>query len=320
MDPGLLLSKFKGALLGTAVGDALGASFEGGGVLGEALESLYPKVIERRRTLVYTDDTHMMIGVAESLIEKKGFDPEHMAWTFIRNWEEEPFRGYGPGPPRIFRMIKNGEPWDKAARKLYGGGSFGNGAAMRIAPIGVFFHDRPEELKEAALRSSDITHAHPLGREGGLLQAGAVALATKLKPEEKLDPEEFLLSLSGLIEEEVLKAKLIKIGELLGRGERNPERVARELGNGVEAQNSVPSAIFSFLSHPHSFREAVLFAISLGGDTDTIGAMTGAISGAFLGSEAIPEEWKRRLENRSYIEELGRKLWEIKTKSPRPEG
>lgn len=87
--------------------------------------------------------------------------------------------------------------------------------------------------------------------------------------------------------------------------------VAR-LGNGIEAYNSVPTAIYSFLSHPLSFKEAVLYAISLGGDTDTIGAMTGAISGAYLGVDSIPGKWQMKLENRLYIAELAQRLWQIK--------
>jgi len=87
----------------------------------------------------------MMIGVAESLIECKGFNGEHMAWTFIRNWQRDPWRGYGPGPPRVFKMMLSGVPWFEAAKKLYGGsGSLGNGGAMRIAPIALLYHDDEE--------------------------------------------------------------------------------------------------------------------------------------------------------------------------------
>ena len=93
---------------------------------------------------------------------------------------------------------------------------------------------------------------------------------------------------------------------LLNRPDR--DKVITELGNGIEAFNSVPTAIYSFLSQPHSFAQAILYAISLGGDTDTIGAMTGAISGAYLGFESIPSRWKDKLENRPYIEELANKL------------
>lgn len=87
------------------------------------------------------------------------------------------------------------------------------------------------------------------------------------------------------------------------------------LGNGIEAFNSVPTAVYCFLRHPYSFEEAVVEAVSLGGDTDTIASMAGAISGAWLGVEAIPEEWEGKLENRDYIESLAFKLWECRPSS-----
>jgi len=303
-----LRAKFLGALLGTGVGDALGASLEGRRRVGEEeIRSL----AERKEVLTYTDDTHMMLGVAESLIANKGFIGEHMAQTFIRNFTQEPWRGYGPGPPRVFKLIKSGEAWDKASERFYPGGSYGNGSAMRIAPIGVFYYDEPKKLKEVAYQSSQITHAHVLGKEGAALQAYAVALATGFVPP-TFDREDFLQRLNDFIEHEVYKRKLQKIAELLARDKVDRLEVVRELGNGIEAFNSVPTAIYSFLSHPQSFEEAVLYAVSLGGDTDTIGAMTGAISGAYLGINSIPESWKAKLENRQYLEELAEKLWEIK--------
>jgi len=309
MDEETLRSKFLGSLIGTAVGDALGASVEGWyTVTGGQIQSLADRV----GLLVYTDDTHMAIGVAESLIEKKGFDGEHMAHTFVRNYDREPFRGYGPGPPRIFKMIKGGEAWDRAAEQLYSGGSYGNGSAMRIAPIGVFYHDDPTTLKEVAYKSSHITHAHELGKQGAALQACAIALATMAEPSSPFASDDFIKGLKDFVDHEVYQQKLRSIESLIGQWDK--AKVVLELGHSIEAFNSVPTAIYSFLTHSRSFAGAILYAISLGGDTDTIAAMTGAISGAYLGIEAIPETWKQRLENREYIEELAEKLWLIKTK------
>jgi ADP-ribosylglycohydrolase len=125
-------------------------------------------------------------------------------------------------------LIERGEAWDRAAEKLYGGGSFGNGSAMRVASVGLLYYGDPPRLREIAYQSSRITHAHELGKEGA------------------------------------------------------------------------------------AFEKTVTYAISLGGDTDTIGAMAGAISGAYLGIEAIPAEWQIKLENQEYITELGERLWRIK--------
>ena len=300
----MLRSKFVGCLVGSAVGDALGSVFEG---------SWSPEVEVENFSGEWTDDTHMMIGVAESLIENEGFNGRHMTETFIKNYESEPWRGYGPGPPRVFKWIRSGVPWNEAAERLYGGaGSYGNGAAMRVAPVGVFFYDDPEQLRAIAYAQSRITHTHELGMEGAALQAYAVALATNADPSSELEPSAFFDMLKSFTRNEVYRGKLERAEELLG--ERSRRRVARELGNGVTAHNSVPTAIYSFLRNLHSFEAAVLYAISLGGDTDTIGAMTGAISGAFHGVEAIPEGWKSRLERRGHIEMLAERLWKIKIK------
>ncbi len=300
----VLRAKFLGALVGTAVGDGLGVPFEGRYQV--SLQEIEAEA-QRQKVLTYTDDTHMMIGVAESLLKSQGFDGEDMARTFIKNYELEPWRGYGPGPPRIFQRVKGGAAWDKAAGELYHGGSYGNGAAMRVAPVGVFYRSNPARLKEVAARSSLITHAHNLGKEGAALQAGAIALATNLEPSAAFNRRDFLAGLISYVTEGIYREKLGWIAKLLETPDKG--RVITELGNGVEAFNSVPAAVYSFLSQPDSFARAVLYAISLGGDTDTIGAMTGAISGAYLGLEAIPAGWKNKLENRPYIEELADKLW-----------
>jgi len=309
----LLRSKFLGALVGTGVGDSLGAGFEGWGRV--ALEEI-EQAAEMRRTLTYTDDTHMMIGIAESLIKSRGFNGEDMAYTFASNYELEPWRGYGPAPPHIFRLIRNGLDWGQAAKRFYEGGSYGNGSAMRIAPIGVFYHDNLTLLRDLACESSSITHAHTLGNGGAALQACAIALATNLVSPSALDRGNFLEGLTNFTQDDVYRQKLAIIKQILDNPDES--RVIIELGHGIEAFNSVPTAIYCFLSEPYSFVRAVLLAISLGGDTDTIAAMTGAISGACLGIESIPEKWKSKLENRPYIEELANKLHKLYLDTKKP--
>lgn len=295
--------KFTGCMLGCAIGDALGAAYEG-------RFSSYVEASEIMFTGIWTDDTHMMIGVAESLIECGGFNGEHMAWTFIHNWQREPWRGYGPGPPRVFRLILSGVPWSEAAKRLYGGsGSFGNGAAMRVAPIALLYYDKAEELREVAYKSAEITHAHELGMEGAAVQAYAIALA--LKTSRKLDPEDYLRDIATFARSELFRDKLFKAIKLLNEDDRRI--IVRELGNGIEAFNSVPTAIYCFAKNHESYAKSVLCAISLGGDADTIAAMTGAIAGAFHGETGLPREWIERLEKADYIRNLAQELWKLKT-------
>jgi len=296
-------SKFVGCMIGSAIGDALGASFEG-------LWTNELNIEEFSFHGRWTDDTHMMIGVAESLIANKGFNGKHMAWTFIKNWEKEPWRGYGPGPPRVFRKIKSGVPWNEAAGQLYGGmGSYGNGAAMRIAPVGLLYYDDVEKLREIAYRTAEITHTHELGKEGAALQAYAIALAVKAE-NESFDPESFLEKLKEFTHLKAYKEKLGKAKILLNSNDKR--EIVKSLGNTVEALNSVVTAIYCFAKCYKSYTKAVLYAVSLGGDTDTIGAMTGAITGAYQGIENITSAWVQKLERKEYIEKLAVELWKIK--------
>jgi len=257
------------------LGDAVGASWEGHRWAEEQEIKLTTSL---RGLLRYTDDTHMTIGVAESLAECGGFGGAHMAGRFVDNYYRE--------------------PW-----------SFGNGAAMRVAPVGLFFWNRPLELREVAYQSGLITHAHVLGMEGAALQAMAVALAVAEDPDRPFESLSFTSHLLDFTTEDVYREKLGKFSMLLERPD-DRQRVVRELGHGIEAFNSVPTAIFAFLAHPGDFASTVIYAISLGGDTDTIASMAGAISGAYLGVDALPGEWLSRLENSDYLFSLAESLWQ----------
>jgi poly(ADP-ribose) glycohydrolase ARH3 len=299
------LSKFIGSLVGTAVGDSLGARFEGTSGIQEVKE-IGPR---------YTDDTAMTIGVAESLVEHKGFNYWHMAERFIQNYEREPWRRYGSGPPRIFRMMQSGRMgFGMLDRDLYPGGSFGNGAAMRVSPVGLLYHDDPVSIREISYHTAGITHSHELALEGAAVQACAVALAVLADPVE-IRRKEFLGALRMFTRPGPYQEKLKLIIKLL---DENPakEDVATLLGNGSEALHSVPTAIYSFLANA-DFEKAVVYAVSLGGDADTIGAMTGAISGACYGIERIPVYWREKVENRDYLEQVAMKLREVKEKLQR---
>lgn len=318
MNPDKLKDKFIGCMLGTHVGDALGMPVEGYDC--NTIEAKYGELRQmldaRMGAGTYTDDTEMMIGIAESLVECEGFNGRDMADRFVKLYNPE--RGYGGGTVRALSLIREGIDWNLAGERVFGGGSFGNGSSMRIAPIGAFYYDDAHKLREMACESSNITHAHIFGREGAALQAFAVAKAINSNPSEELDKQSFISDLIKFVSVDgrLYKAKLKHIKELLECGPDKAEVINR-LGNDSSAPNSVPTAIYSFISHIHDFEDSVVYAVSLGGDTDTIGAMTGAISGAYHGKKGIPQRWLDVLENgergRDYIEMLAEKLWEIKS-------
>lgn len=295
-----LLEKFKGCLLGLAIGDGIGRPFEGSDLVDPRLVE---EVAEREGILRYTDDTEMTLNLAKSLVEKGGFDPEHAARTFALNFD--PTRGYGPNTFHILQAVKEGGDWKRLAQESTGGeGSFGNGAAMRVAPLALVLEG--EEMVQAVRECSRVTHAHPAGIEGAVLQATSIHLALHSEPG-SFNPAGFLEGLEGVVTSEIFRGKLERMKKLLS--EPPPQsKIIQELGNGIEAFSSVPTALYCFLSSS-DFREGVLKAVSLGGDADTIGSMTGALLGALLGAKAIPSKWANKMEGREEIENLASKLF-----------
>jgi poly(ADP-ribose) glycohydrolase ARH3 len=299
--------KFLGGMVGSALGDAIGElAFRG---LGEA--GLRSQVAQMD-TLVYTDDTAMAIGLAESISQVGGLDPQHLGDTFRANFWREPWRGYAAGPPTVFSTVKRyGVSYAEAARGLFGGqGSFGNGAAMRIAPVGLFYHDAPD-LYEQVRQSASVTHAHPVGVDGAAVLAWAIARAVRLDPGEPFPLEDLTQGLVDFARTPEVRDKMARVRTLIAE-DAPPPHAANRLGRGVAVHESMPFAIYAFLRHPQSFEACLFCAILNGGDRDTLGAMACAISGAYLGVEAIPPAWREKLENRGHIESLAVRLAEMR--------
>jgi poly(ADP-ribose) glycohydrolase ARH3 len=298
-------AKFVGAMVGSAVGDAIGElAFRFSH--RERLTAYVQTVPELR----YTDDTAMAIGLAESLSKETGIKQQALGRTFARNFLREPWRGYASGPPTIFSMAETqGIPYVEAARRLFGGsGSFGNGAAMRIAPVGLFFSGS-SELYEQACASAEVTHAHEVGMDGAAVQAHAVARAVNLDPRQPFPADAFIQELVDRARTPEIKAKMAVVQKAL-KDNAPPHVAANRIGRSVAVHESMPFAVFAFLRHPASFPDCLFCATLNGGDRDTLGAMACAVSGAYLGVEAIPLPWRERLENREHIEKLALELSE----------
>ena len=294
-----------GAMLGCAVGDAVGE-------LAFELRSRNDLMATAARlpVLRYTDDTVMAIALAESLIATGALDAGDLGDRFARHYEAEPWRGYGPGPPRIFEEVaETGISYAEAARKLYKGeGSLGNGAAMRIAPLGVALFDDLERLYEAACASAEVTHAHPEGQDGAAIQATAVALATRHHVAgTALDPAAAAARLAATARTDSIQAKM-RIVERAISEDWTPTEAADEIGRSVAVGESMPFAVYAFLRTPDDSLACKETAILNGGDRDTLGAMAMAISGAYLGPQGLRKVLTNRLERRDHIADLGHQL------------
>jgi ADP-ribosylglycohydrolase len=308
-----LIDGAQGVLLGTFTGDALGMPLEG--LSREQIVSKYGFVrgfLEGRLPAgSYTDDTEMALGLAESLVDRGGFDPADVATKFAQNFTL--WRGYGSRTCGVISKIKAGNNWSTV-----GTDSWGNGGAMRIAPLGLFYCGSPL-LKDAAEKSCRISHHHPNAIAGAAVMAFAVAEAVRCGLLFiDIDIRSFQEMLIPVASEygEAMVRPLERLSDLRldGDSESKAAVLSAAYPCDVSAVGSVPAALAAFLS-AESFEDAVVTAVNAGGDADTLGAMAGALAGGYYGAAGIPEallsgldEGERGL---SYVKELGAQLGEV---------
>ena len=303
------------------MGDAFGVGFEGmhpdratfhmSGLDSPSVHHFVPKKFSRN----YTDDTDMTLALAESIVQTGGVDPEDIAKQFSLHCDLT--RGYAIGTIKAVLALRAGLKWHQVARIVFEEGSFGNGAAMRVSPVGLFYHHDLDKIQEEAIKQASITHVHPLGQWGAVMQACSVGLAVNQNPKETFKKGQMVTNLREILWRgpiEYMRA-LNKIEEMFARGKKLEAReVVQSLGNGVEAHFSVPSACYIALTYSPDFCEAIRAAISLGGDTDTIAGMVGAIVGAHVGEKGLPAEWIEQLEDGprgcSFARSLAERLFE----------
>src|SRR5262249_26258776 len=235
-DP-ILKDRFVGCLLGLAIGDALGGKFEA--QTADAIRARFPTtqalIHYPREEIWYTDDTQMAIGVAEPLVAHGQIVEEHLCQAFVANYV--PSRGYGRGARAVLDAMEDGRDYRQVAEQYFPGGSFGNGATMRVAPVGLLFRDDRRRLWDQARLSALPTHLHPLGVEGSQLLPLAVALCSGMG---QFDRAGFFAELLAACESGEYRAKVEQATRV-----RVPGDLAG-LGNRIDALHSVPTAIASF--------------------------------------------------------------------------
>ncbi|MFO8017260.1 MAG: ADP-ribosylglycohydrolase family protein [Promethearchaeia archaeon] len=307
-------SKFLGGFIGCALGDAIGEI----AFFCSDKEELLARV-NSRSVVSYTDDTAMAIGLAEAIVENGGsIKPNQLGKIFHRNYNKEPRRGYGRGPPTIFKTVEQtGKSYTEVAKSLFNGsGSYGNGASMRITPLALFYYDTPDIYEKVKL-SAIPTHTNPLGIDGAALLAKAISLVVKRDPTSSSiqdDRDEIIDTLIAFAKTDEYENRLKTAKNLFGQ-EKDLGYCARTLGSNVLSFKSVPFTIYSFLNEPDSFKDCLINTALVSEDRDTVGAMVCGLLGAYLGVDAIPEEWIQKLENLEYIKELAGKLYNLKTQS-----
>lgn len=286
----------KKSLLGLSIGDAFGESF-----FGER-KAVLSKVDAREipeTTWEFTDDTVMAIAIFEQLEQHQTIVQEELIQLFIKNHDKDPNRGYGATARRILREIGEGGHWRTIAGAAFEGmGSMGNGAAMRVAPIGAYYYDDIDKIKTLAFDASEVTHTNIEAKTGAFAVALGAAFATRIRLNlEELSPHEFITKIVDFLPDTDTRSK-IKKGLSVPYSYRI-DTVETILGNGsrIMTQDTVPFAIWCAAHNLDHFENALWKAVSILGDRDTIGAIVGSITLLSSKSEAIPVNWINSVEN-----------------------
>ncbi|MEI7810326.1 MAG: ADP-ribosylglycohydrolase family protein [bacterium] len=301
-----LLKKYQGSLLGLAIGDALGVPIE------------FKKVGEFEPINDYidlpgwfnlpaghwSDDTAMALCLANSLIEKKDFDPIDQINRY-KKWLEEGYcsstgKAVGVGQT-ILRRLLTYRNEDNPYVEISPRHSEGNGSLMRLAPIPLYFRDNPKEAIKNAELSSKITHGSQLCSDACKYYAGLIIGALDGVPKEEL-----LSSLYCPIPDFWKENKLSEEIENVALGSFKHNHPPFIQGSGYVVK-SMEASLWAFYNSD-SFEEGVLKAINLGDDADTTGAIYGQLAGAYYGIDGIPKKWIDDLARNNEILNIASKL------------
>ncbi|WP_316521282.1 ADP-ribosylglycohydrolase family protein [Kitasatospora brasiliensis] len=273
------------ALLGLCVGDALGAQF----FVPETARAHLAARTEPPGPWPWTDDTEMACSVYAAQTERGAIDTFDLTYAFALRHDFD--RGYGPAANRLLRLIREGGDAERLAAELFDGqGSYGNGAAMRVAPLGAAHAEDPRAVVRPAADTALITHTHPQAVDGAIAVAVAAAYAahTRTRP---MAPDGFLKAVADLTPNGAVKDGVEEARRLLSQPDLRV--AARALGNGsrTSAADTVPYALWCAARNLTDYRAAVWEAIAAGGDMDTVAAITGGVVAAHTGSAGIPRAW-----------------------------
>lgn len=303
-----ILEKYRGCLLGLAVGDALGTTLEfkspgtfqpisdmvGGGPFG-----LKPGA--------WTDDTSMALCLAASLIEQDGFDALDQMRRYVRWWRE----GYMSSTGRCFdigntvraalaQFQETGNPMAGSTDPY----SAGNGSLMRLASVPLFFASDPVEAIAMAGESSRTTHGALAAVDAYRYFAGLIVGALHGASKDELLSPGFT-PMSGSWTEKSLCPEV----ETVAEGSFKAKEPPKIRGTGYVVQ-SLEAALWAF-HRSRSFRDGALLAVNLGDDADTTGAIYGQLAGAFYGESDIPQGWLAKLHQREMIAGLAEELVDV---------
>ncbi len=303
-----------GSIAGFAIGDALGMPAEF--LTRNQILQYYGEPISGFRKACsghanaslpqgsYTDNTQTMLATAGCLIECKKMDPARQADAML-SWylNTVPHRTPETANLKACRHLAAGRPWNKS-------GVFSSdcGATVRMAPIGILFHSRPEALTRAALDECIITHNERRARAASV--GIAYLIARLLQSNKKSWPGDQVLEAADHIAhlDEDIAGVMRWATQIV---HLPPEEALFEIGTSADVIETIPAAIYCFLKKPQNYAGAVLSAVNAGDAADSIAALTGSFVGALVGVEAINRAWLRQVENPDILFGVGQELADL---------
>ncbi|GBE23380.1 ADP-ribosyl-[dinitrogen reductase] glycohydrolase [bacterium BMS3Bbin01] len=301
-------AKYRGTLLAGAIGDALGRPAEG--MRPFDIQARYGALLDFQPwrgwrngpTGTITDDTQLTMLLADSIITNGCLDPGDIAARLVA-WLPHG-RGKGRATTEAVLRLQAGTPWFEA-----GTPSAGNGAAMRVAPIGLLHPLDVDDLRTDAAVSAVVTHADPMAVVSTVAQAFSVAFLLHRTPG-CLDVDDYFESLElvladlhdpGAPERRTsagpdpvrLADRLAEVRDML---DLTPEQAFDRLWNGAFVLESLPAALWTFLKTPDDPEQVIVTAVNRGHDADTVAAMAGNLAGAYMGAGSLPGRWLDDLE------------------------
>jgi ADP-ribosylglycohydrolase len=298
-----LQDRYLGALIGLAVGDALGAPYEGkpagtfevgDEMSGGGTHGLQPGE--------WTDDTSLALCLATSLLECEGFNPKDQMDRYLR-WLRDGYlsssgRAVGSGrtvAAALERYAETGEPLAGSTDP----NTAGNGSLMRLAPIPLYLIHDGARAKELAAQMSRTTHAAAEAVDACRYMTGLIVGALRNESKESLLSDLYSPAYNYWLFQDLALTPRI---DAIARGVYKFKE-ARQLPASGYVVDTLEAALWAF-HNSDNFADGVLLAVRLGNDTDTTAAVYGQLAGAFYGYEAIPAPWRKALAHRLKIEEI----------------
>jgi ADP-ribosyl-[dinitrogen reductase] hydrolase len=244
-----------------------------------------------------TDDTDQALCIARSLVEQQAFDPADVAERFVAWYDTGPF-DIGGMTRRALTQLKRGDAWDEAGQQVWEqspeGQNAGNGSVMRCPPLAIPYASDWDRLAEVSRQSSQITHADPRCTEG----CAVLDLTVAGLLEDTDTPLQDALDYVG----SDAPAELVTALDPLARGD-SPETLETSGYVVHSLQTALHDGLFA-----DSAEDAIVTAVNRGGDTDTIGAIAGAVAGARFGASQLPDRWLGTIDETGELESLAERL------------